>query len=216
MKINQVEERVGITKRNIRYYEKEGLLAPQRDSSNGYWDYTEADVEELKKIKLLRKLNLPIEDIRQMRQGTRTLADALRAHIVTLEAERKNLSTVQALCADVLAAGECFATLNAPAHLVEMERMEEEGTRFVNIKKRDTLSRYLGPVIAAAVFIALMAGLIALLVWGVTVNPQEAPPLPLLVFLIAMPAVVILGVLLALVQRFKQIKGGEEDAASQY
>ena len=36
------------------------------------------------------------------------------------------------------------------------------------------------------------------------------------IFLIALPAVVILGVLLALFQRFKQIRGGEEDAAAKY
>ena len=48
MKINEVEERVGITKRNIRYYEKEGLLSPGRNSENGYRDYADEDVEALK------------------------------------------------------------------------------------------------------------------------------------------------------------------------
>ena len=86
----------------------------------------------------------------------------------------------------------------------------------MNIKKRDTLTRYAGPLIAAAVFIALMVGTVALMIWGFTLDPQAAPPLPLLIFLIAIPAAVILGVLLALFQRFKQIKGGEEDAAAQY
>ena len=47
MKINEVEERVGITKRNIRFYEKEGLLTPQRNSDNGYRDYGEEEVEVL-------------------------------------------------------------------------------------------------------------------------------------------------------------------------
>ena len=32
MKINQVEQLVGITKKNIRFYEKEGLLSPERNS----------------------------------------------------------------------------------------------------------------------------------------------------------------------------------------
>ena len=57
---------------------------------------------------------------------------------------------------------------------------------------------------------------IALLVWAFTTDPADAPPLPLVVFFVAIPAVVIVGVLIALLQRFKQIKGGEEDAASQY
>ena len=51
MKIYQVEELVGITKKNIRFYEEEGLLNPERDPLNGYRDYTLKDVQQLKKIK---------------------------------------------------------------------------------------------------------------------------------------------------------------------
>ena len=87
MKINEVEERVGITKRNIRYYEKEGLLTPGRNSDNGYRDYTEDDVTELKKIKLLRKLDMPLEEIRRMQRGALTLEDAIRRHMIVLERE---------------------------------------------------------------------------------------------------------------------------------
>lgn len=37
MRINEVEALVGITKKNIRFYEAEGLLTPRRNSENGYW-----------------------------------------------------------------------------------------------------------------------------------------------------------------------------------
>lgn len=56
----------------------------------------------------------------------------------------------------------------------------------------------------------------ALILWGFTVSPEEAPPLALIVVLAAIPVVVILGVLMALYQRIKQIRGGEEDDAAQY
>ena len=98
----------------------------------------------------------------------------------------------------------------------KMERMEEGGTQFMNIRKNDIVTRYGGTVAAALVFVALMGGLIALMVWGLTVEPAEAPPLGLMLFLLAIPGVVIIGVLLALWQRIKQIRGGEEDAASKY
>lgn len=75
MKINEVEALVGITKKNIRFYEAEGLLTPRRNSDNGYRDYGEAEVEVLRRIKLLRKLGLPLEEIRQMLSGTHTLGD---------------------------------------------------------------------------------------------------------------------------------------------
>ena len=54
MKINEVEALVGITKKNIRFYEEQGLLSPRRNSENGYRDYGEADVAALRQIKLLR------------------------------------------------------------------------------------------------------------------------------------------------------------------
>ena len=217
MKINEVEQLIGITKRNIRFYEKEGLLAPGRDAANGYRNYSDADVEALRKIKLLRKLDMPMEEIRKMQQGTLTLTDGLRRHIIQLEREQENLATIRSLCQELAEAGEQLPTLDAERWLTEMERMEqEEGTRFVNIHKKDTRTHYIAPVEAALVFGGLMAGVIVLVVWGLTVDPEEAPPLPLMIFLIAMPAVVIVGVILALYQRIKQIKGGEEDAAAKY
>ena len=36
MKINEVEALAGITKKNIRFYEEQGLLSPRRNADNGY------------------------------------------------------------------------------------------------------------------------------------------------------------------------------------
>ncbi|MEG1858250.1 MAG: MerR family transcriptional regulator [Pseudoflavonifractor sp.] len=216
MKINEVEAQVGITKRNIRYYEKEGLLSPGRNSTNGYRDYDDEEVATLKKIKLLRKLAVPMEEIRRMQTGVLTLDDALRRHVISLQRECANLGTMQTLCAALLDGGAQLPTLDADRYLADMARMEEGGTKFVNIKKKDTRTKYIGPIVAAGVFIALMAVIIAFLVWAMASDPANAPPWGLFLFIVAIPAVIIIGVLLALVQRVKQIKGGEEDAASKY
>ena len=216
MKINEVEQLVGVTKRNIRFYEKEGLLSPGRNAENGYRDYGEEDVAALKKIKLLRKLSVPMEEIRKMQQGVLTLRDGVRRHMIQLEREQENLGKTQLLCQRLLDADEQLSGLDADVYLAQMEQLEREGTRFVNIKKHDTLTRYAGPVLAAVVFVGLMAAVIALIVWACTVDPADAPPPALIVFITAIPIVLIVGVLIALLQRFKQIKGGEEDAASKY
>lgn len=47
MNINELEKRTSITKQNIRFYEKRGLLNPSRNTVNNYREYTEADVEIL-------------------------------------------------------------------------------------------------------------------------------------------------------------------------
>jgi len=47
MKINQVEELTGITKKNIRFYEEQKLINPQRNPANGYREYSMEDVKQL-------------------------------------------------------------------------------------------------------------------------------------------------------------------------
>lgn len=101
MKINEVERLVGITKGNIRFYEKEGLLTPGRNSENGYRDYSEADVIWLKKIKLLRMLDVPIEEILRLKAGSLTLTDAMGRHMIQLERRQANLEPCTALCAEL-------------------------------------------------------------------------------------------------------------------
>ena len=63
MKIKEVENRVGMTRANIRYYEKEGLLSTTIRNENNYREYTEEDVEQLQKIKILRLLGIAPADI---------------------------------------------------------------------------------------------------------------------------------------------------------
>ena len=74
----------------------------------------------------------------------------------------------------------------------------------------------MAPVVAAVVMAVLMMGLIWLFLGAFETAPGGAPPLPLLALFIAIPAVVALGVIAALVLRIREIKKGEEDDAKQY
>ena len=216
MKINEVETQVGITKKNIRFYEEQGLLSPRRNSENGYRDYGEAEVAILRRIKLMRKLGVPLEEIRRMQAGG-TVADGMRRHLVTLERERKSLEQSIQLCGSLKDREERLDALDAAALLEEMERLEQTGTTFQDKQKQDAKPvRYAGAVVMALLTTALMAALIVLMVWGFTVDPADAPPLALLLVLVAIPGVIILGVLLALVQRIREIQKGEEDDAKNY
>ena len=216
MKINEVEAQVGITKKNIRFYEEQGLLSPRRNSENGYRDYGEAEVAVLRQIKLMRKLGVPLEEIRRMQAGG-TVADGMRRHLVTLEREQKSLEQSIQLCQSLKDREERLDALDAAALLEEMERLEQTGTTFQDKQKQDAKPvRYAGAVVMALLTTALMAALIVLMVWGFTSDPADAPPLALLLVLVAIPGVIILGVLLALFQRIKEIRKGEEDDAKNY
>lgn len=217
MKINEVEALVGITKKNIRFYEEQGLLSPRRNSQNGYRDYGEAEVDALRRIKLLRKLGVPLEEIRQMQSGVHTVGDGMRRHLVSLERERQNLADAARLCAELTDSHERLDHLDAEALLIRMEQMEQEGTTFMNKQKQDTRRRrFVAPIVVAIVMSVLMAGLIWLFLWAFEVDPAGAPPLPVLALFLAIPAAVVVGVVIALVQRVREIERGEEDDARNY
>lgn len=217
MKINEVEALVGITKKNIRFYEEKGLLTPRRNSENGYREYEARDVEQLRQIKLLRKLGVPLEEIRQMQAGRITVADGMRRHLVTLEREQRSLEQSMELCRKLKDREERLENLDAAGLLEQMEEMERAGTTFKDKQAGDTRTiRYVASVIIALLTVLLMGGLIGLMLWGFTIDAEDAPPLPLIVVLAMIPGVIIPGVLLALYQRVKEIGKGEAEDAKQY
>ncbi len=213
MKINEVEQTTGIAKKNIRFYEQEGLLNPSR-TANGYRDYSEEDIEILQQIKLFRKLDIPLEEIRRLQSGSQTLDDCLRRHLIVLERRSKNLEAMERFCGKLLSDGFTLPALPVEQLLSEMEDMEKGGTIFVDIRKRNKKGRKKAAGIAATIAVTFMA-----LILGITICVLiTAPGAPILlaVILMAPPVIGITGTLLALAERLKEIEGGELDEASKY
>lgn len=210
MKINEVEQTVGITKKNIRFYEEEGLLNPSR-AANGYRDYSSADVEILRQIKLLRKLDISLDEIKHLQANDLTLEDCLRRHLIVLDRRAKNLGTVTAFCKRLLAENASLGSLSVEQLLLEMDNMEEGGTKFVNIKKKDRKTQKRGAFIGAFMAILFLALFMGCIIWAFI----TAPSLPLAAFL-AFPALGIVSLLYVLYERLKEIEGGELDEAAKY
>ena len=176
---------MGITKKNIRFYEAEGLLTPRRNSENGYRDYGEAEVAVLRRIKLMRKLGVPLEEIRKMQGGVHTVGDGMRRHMVTLERDLENLEQAIRLCGGLTDCPQRLEDLDAQDLLIKMETLEQEGTTFQNKQRSDIRIRYVAPLAIAGSMTALMAGLMGLLVWVFLQNPVNGLPLPLLLISLA-------------------------------
>ena len=56
------EKLTGVTQATLRYYDKEGLLGPQRDESNKYRTYTEDDLARLVQIRQLSSFGIALSD----------------------------------------------------------------------------------------------------------------------------------------------------------
>lgn len=121
MKIADVESKTGLTRANIRFYEREGLLCPERHE-NGYRNYTEAHVETLLKIKLLRKLQVPLDQIRAVQDGEASLDAVLEGQVQRLEQQIRHLERARAVCLAICADGTDYSRLDAIRYLALLER----------------------------------------------------------------------------------------------
>ncbi len=131
MNIQELENRTGITKQNIRFYEKKGLLSPKRNESNNYREYTKEDEKTLKDIRMLRKLDVSIEDIRMILEGQISLDELMQKHLDELENRQKELKAGISICKKLIHTE--LSDLDTEAVLREMEKMEAQGGRFMNI-----------------------------------------------------------------------------------
>ena len=102
MNIKEVEMRTGLSRSNIRFYEKEKLIEPSRNESNGYRDYSENDVENIKKIAYLRTLGISIEDIRSIISEKVTLREMLERQNEVLKSQITDLNKAKFMCEKML------------------------------------------------------------------------------------------------------------------
>ena len=119
MTIKELEERTGMTRANIRYYEQEGLLAPAR-KENGYRSYSEEDCEDLLKIKLLRQLQFSLQEIRALQDGTLSLTQAMEGRSALLERESSELLSARDVCRTIEREVPDYAALDPQVYLRQL------------------------------------------------------------------------------------------------
>ncbi len=103
--ISQVAERFGIEPHTLRFYEKEGLVAPERTES-GIRIYGEEEMSQLEMIMCLKGTGMPLKDIKRyfdlVNRGNDTLDQRLeiftdhRRHVLEqIEELKRNLSKIE-------------------------------------------------------------------------------------------------------------------------
>ena len=124
MTIKEVEKLCNMERATLRFYEQQGLISPRR-RENGYREYSQEDVQQLLRIKLLRALGVSLEEIGEIQAGVRSLPQALRENAYRLDSREQALVRAREVCRSIEEAGIAFAALDAPRYLAQLEDPEE-------------------------------------------------------------------------------------------
>ena len=101
MKIHELSKRSGIHLETIRYYEKMGLMLEPKRLANGYRDYDEASLKQLKFIKTCRALDFSLAEIKffnemKTQKSQHCEVDSMLAkHLVSVEEKIAELTEIK-------------------------------------------------------------------------------------------------------------------------
>ncbi|GAA4639392.1 MerR family transcriptional regulator [Actinoallomurus vinaceus] len=114
MLIGELAARTGTSERLLRYYERVGLLRPEREP-NGYRAYDETAVETVERIRALLAAGLPTRVIRQVLPCTTAetavapcpgVLNALREQLDALDRRSAEIAAARSLLSRTIAATE--------------------------------------------------------------------------------------------------------------
>lgn len=126
MNIKQAESLSGVARQNIRFYEKQGLLKPARNRENDYREYSQEDIQTLKWIRLMRMLDMPLEEIRRVLSGSLELGEAAGAQQARLENQVESRKKAIRFCVALQKSGG-IASENVDDFLSKMDASGEHG-----------------------------------------------------------------------------------------
>ena len=102
MTIKEIENITGLARSNIRFYEKEKLISPVRNASNGYREYSEEDIKIIKKVAYLRTLGISVENIRRLSNKEVDLYEVIEEQKQNLEQQLSDLENAKIMCERML------------------------------------------------------------------------------------------------------------------
>lgn len=168
MTIKEAEKATGVSKRNIRFYEQKGLLAPVRNRENDYREYSDADIERLKLIRALRMVDMPLEQILEVTQGKKPIRTAIEEQKEILQQRMKKLETAIHFCDELAqeldgSVSEVLTRMDEPENCNQLSKKwyTDYAQTLKNILTPVSASLYpflFGQVFGHAIFLAMWIG----------------------------------------------------------
>lgn len=134
MTIKEVEQLLDIPRATVRYYEKEGLITPYREG-NAYRNYSEDDIEKLKKIIILRKIGVSVEDINDLFDDIKSMDEVLDENIANLELQMEELQGALKLSKRMQDDQVEISEMDTAFYWNTVKEEEESGNLFLDLTK---------------------------------------------------------------------------------
>lgn len=134
LKIKELENLLSISRSNVRFYEKQGLFSPERKDNN-YREYTNQDIEVLKKIIIFRKMGFTVEEIKLIQNNDLPFAEAIANAQRRIEDEIEQLNGSLKLIKQVAQENLSFDEIDIDEHWNTISESEKSGEKFVDICK---------------------------------------------------------------------------------
>ena len=74
LRIGQLAKKAGVNVQTIRFYEREGLLAPPSRTASGYRAYAVSDLERVRVIRICQKVGFTLKDVKVVLEPHELLA----------------------------------------------------------------------------------------------------------------------------------------------
>lgn len=131
LSISELADLLHTSKSALRYYEKEGLIRPERAESSGYRRYSFQSLIELSDVMLYRRLGIPVKEVRSL------LDSSIEETYVKLdEAEDKALAQMRQLT-------EMLEQLSARRQRIRLYHVTRiAGRHFVQLPAIEQLYRF--------------------------------------------------------------------------
>ena len=100
--ISKIAKRFGLSRSTLLYYDRLGLLQPEREAANSYRVYSDTDVERLEHICLLRSTGLSLNRIGEILAGESDSTALLKERLSGLNDEINALREQQHIIIDLL------------------------------------------------------------------------------------------------------------------
>ena len=156
VKIQDVESLTGLDRATIRFYEKEQLIKPER-SENGYRNYSETDIKLLYKIKLLRKLGVPLNTIKHLEEGNALFPEVLSRQILELEESILENTKAKGICKEILDDRVTYQALDSVFYLNKLnETMDPADFQEETKSEIHPVRRYLARLIDLELIICVL------------------------------------------------------------